>query len=391
MTIPLHGHINPMLGLVKELAAKGHTIFVYSTLEFKKAIETAGGTFKSNNLFDYTERFSPDIGKDALKITELLLNVTEESIDEVIELLSKQKADLVLHDGFCLWAKVAARALDIPAVSVITTVVFTPALLSAFPAIAWDQLKHIFTHFGKTMALTKRYDNLLAKFAIKKTSIFDLFINQEKLNIVFTSRYFQPRGSQIGKEFMFIGPSLSGRSYLSEEKLDFKTEQPLVYVSLGTIFNNDPQFYHICIDALANKPYNVLISIGKAMDVKVFSGLPENIRVKSHVNQISVLEKAAVFVSHGGMNSVSESMYYGVPMVLFPAVQEQLINSSRVQQLGAGKVMQRIDLTKEDIERVVTKIVTNESFKRNALEVQKSLKDAVGVTVAANKIEEYVV
>jgi UDP:flavonoid glycosyltransferase YjiC (YdhE family) len=83
-------------------------------------------------------------------------------------------------------------------------------------------------------------------------------------------------------------------------------------------------------------------------------------------------------------------MYYGVPMVLFPAVQEQLINSSRVQQLGAGKVMKRLDLTKEDIEKVVAKIINDESYKRNALEVQKSLKDAVGVTVAAKKIEEYV-
>jgi MGT family glycosyltransferase len=222
MTIPLHGHINPMLGMVKELAAKGHTIYVYSTEEFKKPIESAGAIFKYSELFNYTSRFSPDIGKDALKITNLLLDLTEDNIDQVIELLSKHKADLVLHDGFCLWAKVAARALDIPAVSVITTVVFAPPLLTAFPAIAWEQLKHIFTHFSKTWALTKRYDNLLAKFAIPKTTIFDLFINQEKLNIVFTSRYFQPKGSEIGKEFMFIGPSLSGRTHLQEEKYDFK-------------------------------------------------------------------------------------------------------------------------------------------------------------------------
>jgi MGT family glycosyltransferase len=183
---------------------------------------------------------------------------------------------------------------------------------------------------------------------------------------------------------------LAGRSHLEKELLDFKTNQPLIYISLGTIFNNDPQFYHICVDAFTNCPYNVLISIGKAMDSKVFGKTPENIRIRSHVNQISVLQHAEVFVSHGGMNSVNESMYYGVPMVLFPAVQEQLVNSLRVQQLGAGKVMKRIDLTKEALHRVVTGILQNPSFKKNATEVQKSLQEAAGIKAAVKKIEELV-
>lgn len=388
MTIPLHGHINPMLGLVKGLTAKGHSVSVFSTPDFKKSIEEAGGIFKTIDVFDYVSRFSPDIGKDPLKISELILNLTEENIDEIISTLSREKSDLVLHDGFCLWAKVAARALGIPAVSVITTIVFVPALLSAFPGIAWEQIRHALTHLGKTLALTKRYDTLLNKFAIKKSSIFDLFINEEHLNVVFTSRYFQPKGEIIGKNFFFIGPSLSARTQLQKEKYEFKTKQPLVYISLGTIFNNDPQFYHICIEALEKAPFNVIISIGKAMDIKVFSGLPDNVLIRSHVNQISLLEEADVFVSHGGMNSVNESMNYGVPMILFPAVQEQMINSLRVQQLGAGKVMQRIGLTKDDIYKAITTIINDSSFKKNAERVQKSLRDAGGVEAIIPVIEK---
>lgn len=379
-----------MLGVVKGLTAKGHTIVVYSTTEFKKSIEAAGAVFKTIDTFKYENRFSPDIGKDPLKITDLLLTLTEDHIDEIINTVTTQKADLLIHDGFCLWAKVAARALDIPAVSVITTIVFAQTLLTAFPGIAWKQIKHLFTHFGTFWSLMKRYNNLNKKFQIKNDSLFDLFINQEKLNIVFTSRYFQPKSKAIDKSFLFIGPSLAGRSHLEKEPLDFKKNQRLIYISLGTIFNNDPQFYHICVDAFTNCPYNVLISIGKAMDSKVFGKPPENIRIRSHVNQISVLQHADVFVSHGGMNSVNESMYYGVPMVLFPAVQEQLINSLRVQQLGAGMVMKRIDLTKEALHRVVTGILQNPSFKKNATEVQKSLQEAAGIIAAVKKIEELV-
>ena len=390
LTIPLHGHVNPMLGVVKGLVTKGHKVHVFSTEDFKEAIIGAGAIFKSAAGFKYVERFSPDIGKDPIKISELLIDMTEEQIDEVISLMGKEKADLVIHDGFCLWAKVAARALGIPAVSVITTIVFAPALLLSFPAIAWTQLSHLMVNFGEFWKVFQRYNRLNQKFAIKNDSVFDLFINEEKLNIVFTSRYFQPKADSIGKSFLFIGPSLSGRNS-EKEKYSFKKEQPLVYISLGTIFNNDPQFYHICIAALTDKPYNVIISVGKATDVKVFSNLPENIQVRNHVNQISVLQEAALFVSHGGMNSVNESMYYGVPMVLFPAVQEQQINSERVQQLGAGKVLNRMDLTKEKLYKVISRIIEDAAFKKNATEVQRSLKEAVGIDAAVKKIEELVV
>lgn len=390
VTIPLQGHMNPMLGVVKGLARQGHTISVYSTPEFKKAIEEAGGVFKHAEGFQYLERFTPDVARDVLKITELILDMAEDQVDNVIEIMNREKADLVIHDGYCLWAKIAAHSLGIPAVSVITTIVFAPALLTSFIGVVWEQLAHVLSHPGTFWALLQRYNRLNRTFGIKSPSIFDMFVNEERLNIVFTSRYFQPKSRAIPKSYLFIGPSLSARTHLDEEKLDFPHKNPLIYISLGTIFNNDPQFYHICIDAFAHTPYNVLISVGKATDLKIFTGLPENIRVRTHVNQISVLKQAAVFVSHGGMNSVNESMYHGVPMVLFPAIQEQLINSLRVQQLGAGKVMQRQGLTKEILHRVVVKAITDDAYRKNAAEVQKSLRDAVGIPAAVKKMEELV-
>ncbi len=46
--------------------------------------------------------------------------------------------------------------------------------------------------------------------------------------------------------------------------------------------------------------------------------------------------KTDVFVTHSGMNSVNESLYYGVPMVLFPQHSEQRMVANRVVHLGAG-------------------------------------------------------
>ncbi len=53
--------------------------------------------------------------------------------------------------------------------------------------------------------------------------------------------------------------------------------------------------------------------------------------------------KTDVFVTHSGMNSVNESLYYGVPMVLFPQHSEQRMVAKRVVHLGAGIMLKRIN------------------------------------------------
>ena len=64
--------------------------------------------------------------------------------------------------------------------------------------------------------------------------------------------------------------------------------------------------------------YEVVMSVGKKTDIVALGQIPANFTVKQYVDQKAVLQQAAVFITHSGMNSVSESLYFGVPMVMFP-------------------------------------------------------------------------
>ena len=58
-------------------------------------------------------------------------------------------------------------------------------------------------------------------------------------------------------------------------------------------------------------------------EISSLDSVPENFIVKNEVDQFSVLQKADVFITHCGMNSTNESLYFGVPMVLIPQHSQQ--------------------------------------------------------------------
>jgi len=153
----------------------------------------------------------------------------------------------------------------------------------------------------------------------------DLFRNEQDLNIVFTSLQFQPDGAKLGDKFMFIGPSIYDRKDAPDFSFGNIGDRKLVYVSLGTIANERPDFYRKCIKAFSRVEFNVLISIGSKVNKKELGVIPSNILIENYVPQIEVLKKASLFISHGGMNSVNEALYFGVSLLILPQQFEQVM------------------------------------------------------------------
>ena len=110
----------------------------------------------------------------------------------------------------------------------------------------------------------------------------------------------------------------------------------------------------------------------------------ENISVFSHVDQIAVLQQADVFVSHCGMNSVSESLYFGVPLIMLPQTSEQGGVSERVKQLGAGIKLDKTDAP--SILEAINEIFMDSTYKQNATSISESFKRCSGAKGAADKI-----
>ena len=98
---------------------------------------------------------------------------------------------------------------------------------------------------------------------------------------------------------------------------------------------------------------------------------------------------ADVFVTHGGMNSVSEALFYGVPMVVIPLVSDQPVNARCVERLGVGKAVTYSKVNKVSIREYVMSVLSNEDIKTNIKKVQELISKAPGNVGGAELLIQY--
>ena len=208
----------------------------------------------------------------------------------------------------------------------------------------------------------------------------DLLQNDNETDtIVYTSRDFQPMAGTFSEHYAFVGPSVPER----EEPVPVRS-RPLVYVSLGTVMHDRKRFCKNCVTALADMDVDAILSVGTAENLEVLGQMPSHIQAAERVDQLAVLRQADVFLTHCGMNSASEAIWYGVPTVLDPQQSEEAAVAERMEELGMG-----LHLRSEEpklIREALEKVLAEPSFRERTLEMAESFRTAGGAERAAEKI-----
>lgn len=117
------------------------------------------------------------------------------------------------------------------------------------------------------------------------------------------------------------------------------TDAPLVYVTFGTVAGGVPfaaAAFRIVVEAMADLPARVLVTVGDTGDPAAFGALPPSVRVEKWVPQRDVLADAALMVSHGGTGTMLGALAAGVPLVVAPQFADQPDNAVRIAATGAG-------------------------------------------------------
>jgi UDP:flavonoid glycosyltransferase YjiC (YdhE family) len=123
-------------------------------------------------------------------------------------------------------------------------------------------------------------------------------------------------------------------------------DRPLLYVTFGSVLGHLPeaaQVYRTALDAIAEVPARVLLTVGHGFDATRISVVPDNARVESWVRQSDVLPQAAVVVCHGGSGTTFGALATGVPLVVCPLFVDQSHNGRLVEASGAGLLVRPQD------------------------------------------------
>lgn len=374
--IPAHGHTNPTLGLVKEMTRAGHEIFYFSFEPFREKIQQAGAQFISCDGYDFEmeDKENGDrVGKDMAFATELLVKSTLALDDMVAERVDRIGPDLIVSDSMAYWGKLTAMKYGIPYVSSTTTFAFNKES-SRYMQQGIGQLFKMLFSMPK---INKQLKKLQEKgYPVK--SILEIVSNDNDTNtIVYTSKEFQPCADTFSDKYCFIGPSIRPAGCEMQ-----KTVEKTIYISMGTVVKNK-EIYKNCIEALRDTEYQVILSLGE--NAQDYGELPDNIRVYDTVDQMAVLAIADVFLTHCGMNSTSEALYYEVPLVMFPQTPEQGAVAKRVEEMGAGV---RLDSTDKDaILDSIRKVLSDEKYQSAAKDISNGFKKCGGAKAAKAFLE----
>ncbi|WP_351237696.1 macrolide family glycosyltransferase, partial [Streptomyces sp. NPDC002133] len=207
------------------------------------------------------------------------------------------------------------------------------------------------------------------------------------LNLVYTSRAFQPAVEGVDPSYRFVGPSVGARPVDPSFPVD-RLQGRVLYASLGTVFNAAPHVLRGFATALAPLGGTVVVSTGQT-DPAALGPLPDNVLARRFVPQPEVLARAALFVTHGGMNSVNEAMYAGVPMLVVPQGADQPLVARRIVELGAGLSIGTEDVTEDSVRVLARRLLDEPRFRAAAATLQVAQHEAGGYRRAADELERY--
>lgn len=179
---------------------------------------------------------------------------------------------------------------------------------------------------------------------------------------------------------------------LARRALD-PVRRPLVYAAFGSFFKGDDTgFIGRFLAAIRERPdWEIVVALGGRLSPDVFGSQPSHVNILGWVPQTRAISQADAAVLHGGITSINESLWFGVPMLVYPLkTNDQLGTAVRVEHHGVGIVGDRDVDTVDDIHRKLDDILTDSQYRRQAKDMSERVKayDRRGVAVAA--IEEVV-
>jgi MGT family glycosyltransferase len=162
-------------------------------------------------------------------------------------------------------------------------------------------------------------------------------------------------------------------------------EGPLVYLSLGSLASGDVDLMQGLIDSLAETSYRVIVSLGpqhEALD------LADNMTGEEFLPQASILPQVDLVITHGGNNTVTESLYYGKPMVVLPVFWDQYDNAQRIHETGFGIRLDTYGHEPPELSAAAERLLSDERLGERLALLSRRLQVAPGTGRAADLIEE---
>lgn len=402
---PSIGHLNPMLTIARQLQSDGHTIAFAGTApaRIEKGITASG--FRFFNLrpsvstlgllllpftSGYVETFM------AIRLFFSGLSYYAQAIGRILD---EFRPDVVVSDFSFHGACLAAESKDIPYVIIYHAGLSfkgqgVPPFGSGLPiGETWGGKEKLY--YSLSNSLERSVDSAIAR-ARKKLGLpsggkgYLTRPSSPWLTLVLTAEAIEAPRFPLTPSTFFVGPCFSSKQSTKVDDFPFdqlSPDKPKIYVSLGTVFNRKPKVFSKIIHAFADGRYQTIVSAGGAFARLRAQNLPADVLLFERVPQVEILSRVDAVISHGGNNTVNETLAAGKPLLVMPIGGEQGDNASRVVYLGVGL---RADIKRASSQEIGTKVshlIEEPTFRQRAEEIADALALTQGQVTAVKFIK----
>ena len=326
---PAYGHLQAVYPVIARLVRAGVRVDWYCTEAYRELVTKTGAHFHPYCV-DFSRYPLDRLTADFFSLYRGLLVLNRRCYLRYRREIRENPPDLILYDSMCSFAKNIAKKLDLPSVCLCTTLAYNlPTLI--FSNLFWPSLKLTVKHAPELLRLTLKEQCFRRREGLPGFRPLDLFVNRGDKTLVFSPPEFQPFARSFPPSFVFVGTTIRDRL-----ETDSAAEHCDIYLSLGSIFAERAGELETLLETPLFRGKRVIVSAGAAAETLQKRLGRERLTFVRRTNQPALLKKTGLFVNHGGLNSVYESLYFGVFQICIPQQEEQRLTARLVEKKKLG-------------------------------------------------------
>ncbi|AXI80322.1 macrolide family glycosyltransferase [Peterkaempfera bronchialis] len=377
------GHVNPTLGLARELVARGHRVTYVVDRRFTEPIERTGARVVGYDSARGAFYRAPDPTHAQLAADgyQLLLESMETVFPLALAAFRNDPPDLVLYDFESFAAgRVAAHVLGAASVQLCPSHASNETFSMRARMFPADEA------LMRDGALA--FIDFMEAHGIGTDQLARYGTEWDRRNLVFLPREFQIEGETFDDRYAFVGPSVAepdGAVPWSPPR----DGRRLALVSLGTESTGQRDLLRACAEAFDGADWQVVMTLGRGGERPWRHSLPPHVETHEWLPHPAVLPHADILVCHGGMGSIMEALYFATPVVAVPQVLELSLSAQRLADLGLGRMVPHQGLTAATLARAVEGVLLDPGTPERLAWMRERVRGAGGAVRAADLLERW--